>query len=93
MLVCRRASLSPRGTFLNTGARRAFVSSADLAFRYAAFVAVLHVFAALLGLAPAYGVARHGSAICQAKQFVDHLVERLGSVYIYGSGRFLVAPI
>jgi hypothetical protein len=31
--------------------------------------------------------------MCQAKQFVDHLPERLGGVYIYGSGRFLVAPI
>jgi hypothetical protein len=51
-------------TFPNTGVRRAFASSADLAFRYAAFVAALRVFAALLGLAAPYGVARHGSAIC-----------------------------
>jgi hypothetical protein len=31
--------------------------------------------------------------MCQAKQFVDHLPERLGGVYVYGSGWFLVAPI
>ena len=30
---------------------------------------------------------------CQAKQFVDHLVERLGGVYVDCSGRFFVAPI
>lgn len=53
-----------QGTFPDTGARRAFVSGADLAFCWAAFVAVLHDFAALRGLAAAYGVARHGSAIC-----------------------------
>lgn len=29
----------------------------------------------------------------ETKQIVDHLVERLGRVYVYGSGRFFVAPI
>jgi hypothetical protein len=59
-----RRSSNAQVTFRHAGPRRAFVSSADLAFCCAAFVAVLHVFAALRGLAAAYGVARHGSAIC-----------------------------
>ena len=38
-------------------------------------------------------IADSRGASCYAKQFVDHLVKRPGSVHIYSSGRFLVAPI